>query len=163
MLRLYLGRYGRIHIWDSRYKFHNASEIHDHFWPLKSRIISGALVNRRYSIVESSPTPTHMCHHIVTGEGGYPATEPIQVELIEESAHLYEAGEFYEQSPTDVHKSDPEDGTVTLMARPQGLPGVAERARVFWPIGSTWGTAEPRQATDDEVRDITQNALRRWK
>lgn len=163
MLRLHLGRYGRIHIWDPRYKFEGASEIHDHFWPLKSRIISGRVVNHRYSVVANPTVPTHFCQTIVTGEGGGPAAEPIPCELIEESAFEYEAGEWYDQEPEDVHRTEADPGTVTLMARPMGKPGDVEKARSFYPIGTVWGTAEPRRATDEEVEDITKYALRHWR
>lgn len=162
LLRLYLAGVGRLHVWDDRYKFLDVSEIHDHFWPLRSRVIAGELVNLRYSVDEKSPKPTHLCQRIVTGEGGGPSTEPYPVELKEISSHRYLSGEFYEQTPTDVHWTVANRGTVTLMARPKGAEGAIETARVFYEIGERWGTAEPRMATKAEVHDITQYALRRW-
>ncbi len=162
LLRLYLAGVGRLHIWDDRYRFANVSEIHDHFWPLRSRVIAGELVNHRFEVDQLSSTPTHWCQRIVTGEKGGPEGNPLAVELREMSAHRYLPGEFYEQTPTDVHWTKPERGTVTLMARPKGADGAIETARVFYPVGTEWGTAEPRRATKEEVHDITQYALRRW-
>lgn len=49
--------------------------------------------------------------------------------------------------------------TVTVMKKD---PTGDESARVFWPEGSEWVSAEPRRATAEEVRAITQHALQRW-
>lgn len=63
------------------------------------------------------------------------------------------------QTPSEIHETDAQDGTVTLM---QKTPTGDDSARVFWEIGTGWGSAEPRKATPEEVLDITQNALKLW-
>jgi hypothetical protein len=50
----------------------------------------------------------------------------------------------------------PADGTVTLIEQERRD---VDTARVFWPIGGTWGDAIPRQATKDEVANVGSFAL----
>jgi hypothetical protein len=62
-------------------------------------------------------------------------------------------GDVYQQMASEIHESQPEDGTVTIMERPKG-PDFTEHAFVYWdidrgPIG--WVSAEPRRATHEQV------------
>lgn len=158
MLRLHLPDNCRLHIWDSRYRAPNVSMIHDHMqWGLTSVVIAGVLRNRRYS--EGFGLP-FMYTTLKPGYGCYFKHDPMEtrLRLMEPVYALYE-GDEYSQAPSEIHETDAEDGTVTLMfKRPTGI----ESARVFWPVGTEWGSAEPRKATPDEVADITSRALDRW-
>jgi hypothetical protein len=58
-----------------------------------------------------------------------------------------------------IHETDAEDGTVTIIRK---TPTGDDSARVFWKVGTTWGSAEPRPATPDEVRLVSERALHRW-
>jgi len=59
----------------------------------------------------------------------------------------------------EIHQTQHDEGTVTIMRK---HPTWNESARVFWPAGTQWVSAEPRAATAAEVHDITSNALQRW-
>lgn len=158
LLRLYLPGNIRLHVWDSRYRAPGVSMIHDHLqWGLHSTVIAGLLRNRRY--VEAADGEAFMYATIKPGFGTYFKHAPLPVGLRSQPPEVYREGDAYSQAPAEIHETDAEDGTVTLMRK---TPSSDESARVFWRAGAEWGSAEPRVATDDEVRDITQQALRRW-
>lgn len=68
-------------------------------------------------------------------------------------------GEHYQQRANEVHRSEPEDGAVTLCMR-RFLPDT-EHARVYWPSGTKWVAAEPRLATHEEIAEGCAVALAR--
>lgn len=156
MLRLYLGGNWRLHIWDRRFAFPGASPIHDHLqWGLESTIVSGKLVNVRYSIEEGEAT--HLYTTLKAGYGCFFRYDPLPVCLSVDSRETYYPGDSYTQFAEEIHESIPADGTITMMCK---FPTAdAESARVFWPINDQWGSAEPRPATAVEVDAITSNAL----
>lgn len=158
MLRLYLTDNIRLHVWDSRYRRPGVSMIHDHLqWSLHSTIIAGRLTNRRYNF-----DPVGLTHRFAVlkpGYGCYFLEEPKLAGLIPREPEFYSPGDYYSQRPDEVHETDAVDGTVTLMVK---SPTGNESARVFWPADSEWGSAEPRTATADEVREITSHSLARW-
>ena len=49
MLRLYIRKVGRLHIWDNELRYPGVSVIHNHSWDLESTIIVGAIRNTRYT------------------------------------------------------------------------------------------------------------------
>lgn len=159
MLRLYLTPLVRLHVWDSRYRNDGVSMIHDHLqWSLHSTIIAGELRNRRYTMANSGE-PTHMCGMLKPGYGCYFKDSPVPVRLLKAPVEQYRPGQSYRQTPAEIHETDAADGTVTLMRK---VATDDDSARVFWPVGFEWGSAEPRKATPQEVRDITEYALERW-
>lgn len=79
------------------------------------------------------------------------------VYLSELSSVTYGLGCFYEQRARDIHASYPEDGTVTIISR--HFHENTEHARVFYPIGTEWVSAEPRPATYEEVQHGVLAAL----
>lgn len=165
MLRLHMKNNVRLHVWDSRYRVPGVSMIHDHLqWGLESTVIAGRLVNRRYMISSDAVTnlvapDVYQYTVLKPGYGCYHKTEPRTVRLVALRPEVIEAGMVYAQHPDEIHETDAEDGTVTVM---QKLPTQDDSARVFWRYGTTWGSAEPRPATEDEVFDITTNALAKW-
>lgn len=162
MLRLYLGKAGRIHIWTPGLMVPNVSVIHNHFWDLKSEIISGTMINKRYNVsFPDRDPPTHHMQSIVTGEGGGLVHDPESVILTESPAEQYKAGDVYTQSSKELHESRPSPFTVTVMERPMGEQG-KETASVCWPIGTSWVSAEPRPATIHEILMTTMGAMRNW-
>lgn len=158
MLRLHLPDNYRLHVWDSRFRVRGVSMIHDHLqWGLHSTIIAGHLRNRQY--VEADHGAPYEFAVLKPGYGCFFKEEPKLTRLVLAGAIPYEPGQEYSQEPDEIHETDALDGTVTLM---QKFPTDDESARVFWPAGTQWGSAEPRPATPDEVREITTNALARW-
>jgi hypothetical protein len=162
MLRLHMPGNVRLHVWDSRYRVPNVSDIHDHLqWGLASTIVAGELRN---VILEEGPRRRDMqpynCVVLKPGEGTT-MKSPIRSvgSLRMVSSERYTAGMTYRQEPAEIHCSIPTDGTVTVMTK---FPTGDESARVYWPAGTDWVSAEPREATMAEIVDITQNALRTW-
>lgn len=155
MLRLYLPGDARLHVWDTRFAFPGASPVHDHLqWGLTSTILSGRLTNYRYR--EGSGEEFHWARF----KAGYNAKQlhaPETTLLERQPAEIYRPGDSYSQAPNEIHETQADWGTVTLMQKRPTADG--ETARIFWPAGTVWGSAEPRAATPEEVKAITNYAL----
>lgn len=165
MVRTKIADVGRIHIWDSRLRVPLVSDIHAHPWELTSNVISGELINQRFIAVDKPSDEgfllPYMEQRIATGEGGGLIGEPVECWLIaDEQVEFYIAGETYSQRKTELHRSIPQDDTVTLLQREQG-PSLQETF-VYWPRGTRWVSAEPRPATSAEVAMAVGYALARW-
>lgn len=168
-IRLHLVGHCRLHVWDKRYRAPGVSMIHDHLqWALESTILSGELVNRIYQVCEKSHFPSVVPQHgelykwatIKPGAGCYFKTEPEEVYLAPRMfPERLTPGCTYRQAPDVIHETDAADGTVTIIRK---APTPDDSARVFWRADTEWGSAEPRQATPDEVANIVSRALARW-
>ncbi len=155
-LRLRISDTMRMHVWDSRLRQPGVSDIHDHTqWAFMSHVLSGSLVNIRYTIHEDGQQ-----HHMAVlkcGIGGGMQDGTMKpVGLLAGKPELYLPGTTYRQEPDEIHRTLPADGTVTLITQERRE---VETARVFWPLGGTWGDAIPRQATRDEVDSVGGFAL----
>jgi hypothetical protein len=159
MVRTKIYDIGRIHIWDSRLRVPLVSDVHAHPWPLRSTIISGELINQRFEVIDHGFL-TYERQKIATGEGGGLLGEPESILLQPLPPEMYGAGDVYEQRPDELHRSIPQDGTVTLLERPMGAP--LQETVVLWPTGTQWVSAEPRPAKNHEVDRAISYALQRW-
>jgi hypothetical protein len=161
-IRTKLENVGRIHVWDSSLAVQKVSTMHTHPWPLKSTIISGELINQRFTERDADAWSAlaYTRSSIATGEGGGLLGEPEDVLLSPEEPEVYWQGATYEQRPDEIHRSIAQDGTVTLMERPQGPP--LEEARVYWPRGTQWVSAEPKPAEPWRIENVINYALARW-
>lgn len=157
VLRLYIRRIGRLHIWDGRLRYPDVSLIHTHSWDLRSTVVVGRLVNTRYreSEIPGYGHP-YKRHRLLTGYQARPVSEAADVRLLPEPREVYGPGDVYAQAAHEIHRSEPEDGTITLMERREDVDGQAD---VYWPASCTWGTATPRPATGEEVRRTVTLAL----
>lgn len=163
--RVKIGGVGRIHVWDSRLRNQGVSDIHAHPWDLHSRIVSGELVNQRFTVCREASAPRRLQYvrsRIKTGEGGGLTGEVEDVILLPDTPEVYCAGDEYTQAADEVHRSLPQDGTVTLMLREQGEP--LQETYVFWPRGFQWVTAEPQPIKRGDYRlgQAIAAALLRW-
>ncbi len=161
-MRLHLAGHCRLHVWDSRLRVPGVSMIHDHLqWALNSTILSGELVNRIYREEnEAGEGDAYEWATIKPGAGCYFKSEPSRTFLA--AVRFPERllpGDTYRQKPDVIHQTEAVDGTVTIIRKE---PTLDDSARVFWPAGTTWGSAEPRPATADEVRLVSERALHRW-
>jgi hypothetical protein len=166
-LRTYFGPCGnekrfRLNLWDSRFTVPNVSTIHDHPWDFKSLIVAGHFVNRRYRVQHPKLTeltdtaPTHSFSTITTGINSTLEKSPIDHCVLEPwDNEYYKPGDTYRQRASEIHETKFMDGAVTLNER----VGDTEHARVFWPYGTDWVDAKPREATPEEVRLATASAL----
>lgn len=168
MLRCYLSKEVRLHVWDSRFRNQGVSDVHTHPWHFRSYVVAGHLQNRLYEVYKPADQQSkddrfmgyHMRQLIQCGAGGGLCGAPERVALYHLRDRLYTEGQCYFEQAQEVHCSLPADGTVTLVTR-QFLPD-EEHAHVFYPEGEQWGSAEPRKATGLEVMEITRNSLARW-
>lgn len=156
MLRLYIRKIGRLHIWDRRLRYPGVSMVHNHSWDLRSTIISGSLTNIIY-------VPTQAGGQMYAGKRlitGYHTTDvhPLEPVRLTGKKRYYLPGEIYEQQASVIHETDAEDGTITLMEREDNEQGQAD---VYWPAGTEWGTARPHRARPDEIVPIVASALDR--
>lgn len=156
LLRLYVRNVGRLHIWDSLLRYTDVSMIHNHSWDLKSTVVSGKLTNRKYTI-ENHGSP-YMTQRLVTGYQTELLTPPHEVGLLCQGSQLFLPGEAYHQYAHEIHETLAEDGTITMMERTETEVGMAD---VYWPVGTSWGTATPRLATEYEVRTTVARAIHR--
>jgi hypothetical protein len=154
MLRLYLTKEIRLHVWDSTYQVPNVSLLHDHPWDFTSVVIAGHMENRLYS--QGHGTPFQYAT-ILCGPGAGQKTEPQSILLYEYRSEQLDPGCIYHQAAEDIHASFPAPGTVTVVER--FFKPDAEHARVFWPMGEQWVSAEPRPATNQEVMSICRKVV----
>ena len=161
MLRTKIADVGRIHVWDSSLRVPQVSDAHSHPWDLHSTVISGELINQRFGIVkESNLRYTRQRLHCGEG-GGLVADTREDVCLSVFPLEFYTPGDFYKQAKDEIHRSIPQDGTVTLMER-QLIEGECQEAWVLWPRGTEWVSAEPRLAKQAEIQQAVAHALARW-
>lgn len=146
----------RLHIWDSRLRIPNVSDIHDHAqWSFTSRVMSGQIVNIR---LEEGSGDRYLRGVIKCGVGGgkLPGLpEPCDLHPVQRP-EIFGAGEHYHQEADEIHRTYAEDGTVTLITQERKD---TDTARVYWPNGSEWVDAIPRPATAWEVQEIGARAL----
>lgn len=180
ILRLYLGRLGRLHVWDSRLTYPKVSVVHNHSWDLRSTVVWGELTNIRYyqppppipdvDLDEGGATPhgemwppvvfgPYYRARLLTGFNSRMVSEPKTVFLTPHTPEKYGPGDVYVQKGEEIHETRFEDGTVTLMERNLDDHGEAD---VFWRYGDEWGTATPRKATTGEILTTTRCALERF-
>lgn len=163
-LRTKIADVGRIHVWDSRLATPLVSTAHTHPWPLHSTIISGELINQRFfeqSEADGDEVGLPYARSTIrTGEGGGLSGEPSRTRLIPECPEFYYSGSSYAQRPEEIRRAIAQDGTVTLIQRPQGPP--LEEAIVYWPAGTEWVSAELQEAQAWEVERSVNFALARW-
>lgn len=167
MLRLYISRKYRMHIWCPDRAFPNVSVLHTHPWDFTSYIVSGRIQNVLYSCSPpyvTRPESTHYQGRIKCGEGGGLVGDPIAVNLAPNANDLIEAGCCYSEKAEQIHESRPEPGTITIVERV--FKPDAEHAFVFWPAKDGpkgWVSAEPRPANSFEVEYICKLALKNFK
>jgi hypothetical protein len=153
---------GRIHVWDSRLRMPTMlADVHAHPWPLYSTIISGELINCRFADLLPEAGLPYMRSLLKTGEGGGLVGEPTECKLSLIDNKFYTAGQSYSQEPEEIHRTQAQDGTVTLLERPQGPP--LQETYTYWPAGTAWISAEPRKPRSEyELGPIIELALARW-
>lgn len=155
----------RLNVWCSRYRARKVSLIHDHPWSFQSVVLSGKMRNVRFRVVKPDElvffpfAVKHIVGRIQPGPGGGMLSSEAPVFLNAEQPYHLGQGDTYAQEADEVHLSDPDDGCVSLNVRRREGP---DTARVFWPAGESWVSAEPRVATPAEVADVVGEALEGW-
>lgn len=159
MLRLYLSREVRLHVWDSRFVAGDVSVIHTHPWNFESYVVSGEVRQFRYFEDEKVGGLPMNRQKIQCGPTGCAMGDPEEVKLYRSTLETYVAGTSYSQLAAEIHESLPVPGTVTIVERK--FLEDTEHAFVYY-RGEKWGEATPRPATPEEVDAIVGLALQRW-
>lgn len=160
MLRTYLDPEIRLHIWGKRFQVEDVTLLHTHPWNFNSLVVAGRVANIRFVKDASSPCMTMMEQEIKCGVGGHVSNDPQAVFLRKGEREVYLAGDEYTQAAHEIHKSIPDDGSVTIIER-EFLEDT-EHAYVYYHPNAEWVSAEPRPAEPWEVGAICGNALLRW-
>lgn len=163
MLRTHLDKdkVYRVNVWHKLLRVPGVTTIHDHAWDFKSWVISGRMINRRFTIGEGAYSKQHHMMTIKTGvDGGFATSEVTDVPLLACPPEVYSPGNNYVQVAHEIHDTDYLDGSVTINYR-EYRPDT-EHARVFWPSGDPWINAKPAHADLGVVKQITGAALEGW-
>lgn len=165
MMRLYLDDNRRLHIWDDRLKVENVSVMHTHPWNFRSYVVAGVVNNERFVTPIVDPhvadTGCKVYHRqsIFCGVGGGLEGSPDEVLLGSAGVETYTERETYHELAHEIHVSNPDRGTITSIKR-EPLAD-ADHAYVYWEEGE-WVSAEPRSATKEEIKFVTEYSLGRW-
>lgn len=174
MFRLYLSSDVRLHVWDNRFAFPNVSTIHSHPWDFTSEVISGSITDYQYHeqvINDEQPEPEgegvihYIEQQIVCGPGGGVVDgKKRDVVLWKTKGNTYRSwpqNSAYILQSTRIHESVAEPGTITMITR--RFHEDTEHANVYYPVGTEWVSAEPREASDSEVETMSIIALEKLK
>lgn len=127
----------RLNIWHSGFIVPEITAMHTHPWGLRSQIVAGKLTNYRWDRTTSDLGQGFMegrinCERFCGIEG-----QPRRVYLARGDAEVYTPGMTYRQEPHEIHHTEFEDGTITVMTRVPA-PETEGTASVFWPQGSDY-------------------------
>jgi hypothetical protein len=164
MLRLYLSRENRVHIWDSSLITPGVSAIHTHPWDLESLVIAGVYRQTRFTPSDEKPYETLNCVEIECGSNACQLSAVSQVKVYEEYPEVYREGLCYNQEKDEIHQTMAEDGTVTLVTR-TFYPDT-ERAKVLWRGKGPWVDAKPWDVKSpqdiENVVSVLNRSLQKW-
>jgi hypothetical protein len=151
MLRCYLDtKEVRLHIWDYNLRTPSVSTIHTHPWDFTSLVLRGTQTNILYS--RDPAGKLYNYSQIKCGMDAHATSEEKTQRLLERSVIHYTVGEYYQEQAHEIHESLPAHHTITLVERhPMADP---DHALVYWPHGTSWVDAKPREATRPEVEAI---------
>jgi len=184
MMRLYLSTEMRLHIWHSSLMVPDVTLVHDHPWHFQSMVIVGKLVNKRYfpefdgpaDAARTSgwqprrrvPDGTHIGgpelfvkQQLFCGPGGCVKSAPEDIILfkaLQADEHCH-PGDLYSQSKYQIHYTEAEDCTVTLVSR--SFDGDRDHANIYRKGGLPFVSAEPRPAIPQEIDLVVGETLRK--
>lgn len=159
MLRMYLSKEVRLHIWLNGFAVPNVSRIHDHPWDFESEIVCGQIRKLVYGRSQAGE-PTFTEARILCGTGGHliaGSEKPARLVIDRGLSGTYNPGNRYREVAEALHETIPKNGTVTIVTRK--FKQDTEHATVCYPIGTPWVSAEPRPATKYEIDGFAATAL----
>lgn len=175
MLRLYLSTEMRLHLWHSSLRVPEVTEVHDHPWHFHSLVIVGRVKNERFFPSSAQPgdewdydnqflggPELYVKQQLLCGPGACTMSDPEDVILHKglKASETCFPGDCYSQSKDQIHYTNAEDCTVTLVERK--FEGDRDHANIYRRGGLPFVSAEPRPATREEVDLVVGETLRRW-
>lgn len=159
MMRLYLSKEVRLHIWDETLRVPDVSDMHTHPWDFLSLVVCGEITNIRYTPSSAVTDCEFRRQEIFCGVGGGLVGEPVNVYLNRSQPEHLGENETYHQVANEIHVSESLRGSITIIERHFGHD--EDHAYVYWDAGE-WVSAEPREATSEEIEVVTRYSLDRW-
>ncbi len=155
-----------INLFNAHYRQPGTTTTHSHTMDFKSEIIAGEMRQYRYarSSAETPGAAHYGCQELTLD--GKLMGEATDCYLLEGPREVYRSGEFYEITAPEIHRSDPEDGTVTLITRQYKTTPAS--VFTFWPYAKMApGTQSgekiiPGVAGGKVLEDAVSHALRTW-
>lgn len=145
----------RLHIWDRMLLDPRVPAVHSHAYDFRSVVLAGRVRNIRMHEVAGDAW-----NKVLVSASAGIVQEPEVTALQEDPVELYDEGAVYSQTDEEIHWSVPDDGSVTLVEWEFGPS--PKHMKVFWRGRSPWKDAKAREATQDEVVNVTQAALDLW-
>jgi len=165
MLRMHLQDDWRLSVWHPDYAVVGVSDIHDHPWNFTSYVLNGTMKSHIYQVPfagkQEQRAERYHGKEIKPGTGLEVVRQLPDTMLAAMHTHVCSKGQSYRQVYHELHRSEFTKGCVTLIKRDRS--GRPDLARTFWPQGTTWVSAEPREATTDEVVAMCTAALSYWQ
>lgn len=161
MMRLYLSDEVRLHIWHSSLVVPNVTDIHEHPWDFESLVLCGEVRNHRYIGAEEGRGEAYYRDTLLCGTGnlaGDPDPVWIQPWFSDDRPSVYGPNRTYSQRFDEVHRTEFDDGTVTLVWR-KFVNEDRDHASVYWKRGEQFVSAEPRPATVGEIILVCGSAI----
>lgn len=171
-LRLYVSNEQRVHVWNKSLMTPNVTQVHDHPWHFNSLIVRGYLRNHlfretdkkeAFNLVppfQSTRYIEHVKQQIHCGEFGCEVTNGDLTMLADVSNSFYRRGDEYYQSKFEIHRTEAQDGTVTMISRT--FEGSPDLAHVYFEPHVGFISAEFRKATKEEIERVARHSLERW-
>lgn len=166
-----LGIGAALSIFDSRYRGKDGELVHSHHSDFHSRIVAGVMHQQRYTEVSEGTLGSIKCIKQEFDVDYKPATPaPVSSFLIGFTEEHLKAGRDYSIIAPELHRTWPDDGTVTLRITKYDSP--RSGIKVFWRPGES-----PRKAAEGEdsqikvapdavtpmmLKDIVANCLQTW-
>lgn len=161
MLQVYLPADERLHIWHRSLRTPKVSRLHTHAWRFSSHVVCGVITNTRYlelPLNTRTIVPDHsieVYHKAVIKPGPKPQPEQQgDVRLKRLKVEKISSGVSYHQEASEIHETEAEDGTVTLVSRAR----VGEDSACIYWQGGEFVSAEPRKPTNDEIGVVVNSA-----
>ncbi len=149
-LRLDERREYRLHVWDAS-RMDGEPPIHDHPFDFTSTIVAGEMTNTRYEVDPAGEEYTRFRYSPPDEE----ARRSDVVRLSATATTFTEGGQYRQLAP-ELHASQQQPGTVTVIRR--SFVDVAELT-VCLREDAPWQSGHARPATSEEVKRLTAKAL----
>jgi hypothetical protein len=171
MIRLGLGDNRRMNIWDSRLVSVGVSQAHTHVWDFKSTVLLGSLTNHIYEEVAHKDVlakaqytqQIYAYNKIEVGcgpeGGGWGRQSECWLMAPWIDPAVYGPGHTYKMKAHEIHSTEFQDGTVTVIERSEPC---VDHALVYWPRHDPLGSAMPRPARDWEVMMVCEGVCEKW-
>lgn len=157
LMRTYLDKDIRLHIWDDSFLVPGVTMLHTHPWNFHSTIICGTIKNTKFT--HNLDGELYHSAKIITGSN----PEPVLRGDVVLSGETRVISREYSQNFFEIHSTSAVDGTITVVSRsyPPKIHESKGTALVFWQ-GEKFVSADPHHLPWLEASVIIDKTLERW-